>query len=263
MDVYAIATQKPITCRPNDKLGEAIVVMANRKFRRLPVVVEEQLIGIITANDILKALKKRGAECVNDPIEKFMVEDPIAVHKDTSLGEATRIMFEHGFGGLPIVSDQYFTLAGIITERDLVKEFAESIIDANLADFVAEPITANYDKSTLMTVIGKMIKHKTSRILLTDSKGNLKGIISSSDVLKYVADKYLRSKLDDESLNIPVSELASTDLITVEISASLKEVAEVLSKNKLGGVPVLDNGKLVGIFSERDLLQIIGTYGLF
>lgn len=265
MDVFAIATQKPITCKPTEKLGNAVVTMANKKFRRLPVVVEEQLVGILTANDVLKALREFGMGCLNKEVEQFMVIDPIAVTKDTGLGAATQVMFEHGFGGLPIISDQEtFTLVGIITERDLVKEFVHKIVDANLADFVAEPVTVNYSRSKLTKVIEEMTNEKTSRIILTGAKNSLKGIISSSDILKYVADKFVREQMEDEILNIPAKDLAATKLITANINWSVKQVADLLTKYNFGGVPVVDDdGNLVGIFSERDLLQIIGQYGLF
>ncbi len=264
MDVFAIATQKPVTCKPNEILGNAVLIMAEKKFRRLPVVIDEQLVGIITANDTLKALEDEGMQALTKEVSDFMVHDPIAVNRTTSLGEATQIMFEHEFGGLPIVDDD-FILVGIITERDLVKEFVESIIDANLSDFVAQPVTASFTKSKIKTVIKRMTKNKTSRVLLTSSsKSKLKGIISSSDILSYVADKYIREHIDDQELELPAKEIAATNLITVNINSSVKEVADVLSKHNFGGVPVVDdNGDLVGIFSERDLLHIIGMYGLF
>ncbi len=265
MDVFAIATQKPITSKPTDLLGDAVVTMASKKFRRLPVVFDEQLVGILTANDVLNALKSEGLNCLKNPVEQYMVLDPIAVTKETPLGDATKLMFEHGFGGLPIVSDfDTFILVGIITERDLVKEFVHKIVDANLADFVAEPITVNFSRSKLKKVIERMTQDKTSRVLLTGAKNSLKGIISSSDILKFVADKYIREQIEDDILSIPAKELAATKLITANINWSLKEVADLLTKYNFGGVPVVDdNGDLQGIFSERDLLQIIGLYGLF
>ncbi|RMG36017.1 MAG: CBS domain-containing protein [Methanobacteriota archaeon] len=265
MDVFAIATQKPITCKPTEILGNAVVTMSSKKFRRLPVVVDEQLVGILTANDVLNALKNEGLECLKNPVKQYMVLDPIAVTKETPLGEATTIMFEHGFGGLPIVSDyETYILVGIITERDLVKEFVHKIVDANLSDFVAEPITVNFSRSKLRKVIEKMTEERTSRVILTGSKNSLKGIISSSDILKLVADKYIREQLEEDILNLPAKELAATKLVTANINWSVKEVADLLTKYNFGGVPVVDdNGNLVGIFSERDLLQIIGLYGLF
>ena len=51
-----------------------------------------------------------------------------------------------------------------------------------------------------------------------------------------------------------VSDVMKRDVITVPRSASLKEAASILVKRGISGVPVVDNGKVVGVFSERDLL---------
>ena len=51
-----------------------------------------------------------------------------------------------------------------------------------------------------------------------------------------------------------VSDVMTRDVITVPRSASLKEAASVLVQRGISGVPVVDDGKVVGVFSERDLL---------
>jgi CBS domain-containing protein len=51
-----------------------------------------------------------------------------------------------------------------------------------------------------------------------------------------------------------VSDVMTRDVITVPRSASLKEAASVLVQRDISGVPVVDGGKVVGVFSERDLL---------
>ena len=51
-----------------------------------------------------------------------------------------------------------------------------------------------------------------------------------------------------------VTDVMTRDVITVPRSASLKEAASVLVQRGISGVPVVDDGKVVGVFSERDLL---------
>ncbi len=51
-----------------------------------------------------------------------------------------------------------------------------------------------------------------------------------------------------------VREIMTKDVITVTPDMTVKEVAKVLADNKISGVPVLDDGKLVGIVSEGDLI---------
>jgi len=51
-----------------------------------------------------------------------------------------------------------------------------------------------------------------------------------------------------------VSDVMTRNVITVPRSASLKEAASVLVEHGISGVPVVDDGRVVGVFSERDLL---------
>ncbi len=265
VDVFAIATQRPVTCKPTETLGHAVNLMVERKFRRIPITMEEQLIGIITASDVLKLLDQEGIKTFNKKLGDVMTSNPFFVSQDTELGEATRIMAERGFGGLPIVSDEFGTLSGIITERDLVKEFAESLVDASLHEFIAEPITLPYSTVKIGNVVETLYKKNTSRIILTNKKSQIKGIISSTDILRLYSDKFLRGVEDDKSIrSIKASEIASTKVISVNENSSVKEIADLLMKHNLGGVPVVsDTGELMGMFTERDILRIVGTYMLF
>lgn len=55
-----------------------------------------------------------------------------------------------------------------------------------------------------------------------------------------------------------VREVMSTELVTVEPSASVMEAARVMSLAGVGSVLVLEGGALVGIFTERDILRALG-----
>ena len=55
-----------------------------------------------------------------------------------------------------------------------------------------------------------------------------------------------------------VREIMSTTLITVDPTANLTETARVMFGGRAGSVLVLDDGSLVGIFTERDILRALG-----
>lgn len=54
-----------------------------------------------------------------------------------------------------------------------------------------------------------------------------------------------------------VREIMSTQLITVDPSANLKETARTMAAGRAGSVLVLQDGSLVGIFTERDILRAL------
>jgi CBS domain-containing protein len=51
------------------------------------------------------------------------------------------------------------------------------------------------------------------------------------------------------------------EIFTCEASATVEEAARILSERRIGALPVLDNGRLAGIFSERDLLYCVAREG--
>jgi len=54
------------------------------------------------------------------------------------------------------------------------------------------------------------------------------------------------------------SDIMSTELITISHSATVVQVARILARNKISGMPVVDEGKVVGVVSEADILTAAG-----
>lgn len=55
---------------------------------------------------------------------------------------------------------------------------------------------------------------------------------------------------------VKVKEIMTQDVITVTLEASVEEAARLIHDHKIGGLPVVDEGRLVGIITEVDLLEV-------
>lgn len=126
--VRAWMTPNPITISPTTTLPQAQQLMMEKNVRRLPVVWQGQLVGILTFGDIREArpsdantLSVYELNLVLDHllVKAIMTPDPLYVHPDASIGEAAQILLENKFGGLPVVEDG--KLVGIITETDFCR----------------------------------------------------------------------------------------------------------------------------------------------
>jgi CBS domain-containing protein len=118
----------PIVISPATTLGEAQHLMEARRVRRLPVVQDGRLVGIVTWGDLrgawpstattLSAYEWR-ALLERATVSECMTHDPITIDPQSGLHEAARIMVARKIGGLPVVVGGQ--VVGIITESDLLR----------------------------------------------------------------------------------------------------------------------------------------------
>jgi CBS domain-containing protein len=102
---------------------------------------------------------------------------------------------------------------------------------------------------TLAEAARKMWQQQTGSLLVIDGE-DLVGILTERDILKAVATGM---PLDDTR----ISQVMSKDLVTVGPGTSLREAARVMAERWIRHLPVLDNGKLVGVISQRDLSGVL------
>ena len=90
--------------------------------------------------------------------------------------------------------------------------------------------------------------------LVVTAEDKLAGILTERDVLKQVSN-------DAGSLNKPVRDVMSTEIITIESKAHIDDAAKIMSKHKIKKLPVLDDGKLSGIITSTDLISNSADFG--
>ncbi|XRO77611.1 CBS domain-containing protein [Methanocaldococcus sp. 10A] len=127
-------TRKVIIATPGERLKDVARTMVRNGFRRLPVVSEERLVGIITSTDFIKLLGSDWAfnhmqtgnvrEITNVRMEEIMKRDVITAKEGDKLKEVAEIMVNNDIGALPVVDDD-LKVRGIITEKDVLKYFAK------------------------------------------------------------------------------------------------------------------------------------------
>jgi len=100
---------------------------------------------------------------------------------------------------------------------------------------------------------------KVRRLPVLNDKGELVGIVSEKDLL-YASPSPVTSlsiyELHYLVSKITVGEVMTRDVITVSEYTPLEEAARIMADNKIGGLPVVRDGKLVGIITESDLFKI-------
>jgi acetoin utilization protein AcuB len=96
------------------------------------------------------------------------------------------------------------------------------------------------------------------RLPVVDEHGKLVGIVSELDLLKVSpspATSLSVYEIPYLMARIKMKDVMTKDVVTVTEDTPLEEAARVMADNKIGGVPVMRDGKLVGIITETDLFK--------
>jgi CBS domain-containing protein len=127
-------TSNVITTRRNTSISSAHQIMRENNIRRLPVVEDGKLIGIITIGDVREASPSDATTLsiwelnylwAQLTVEKIMTRNIMSVKLDTPIIDAAEMMLEHKVSGLPVVDDGG-VLMGIITESDIFRMLVRS-----------------------------------------------------------------------------------------------------------------------------------------
>lgn len=128
--VYEYMSKGVETASYEMKIGEAASLMLSRGFRRLPIIEDGKLVGLITASDIMyylgkgKAFEKLFTGNIHEAFDESVAtivstKEVISIGPDKNIGEAAKMMLEKHIGSMPVMDKG--VLVGIITERDFLR----------------------------------------------------------------------------------------------------------------------------------------------
>lgn len=121
-----------------------------------------------------------------------------------------------------------------------------------------QPVTILSD-TPISEALRVMRQSQVRRLPVLDKEGKLVGIVSEKDLL-YASPSPATSLSIYEMhyllSNLMVTEVMTDKLITVTPDTPLEEAARVMADNKIGGLPVVEGDKLVGIITETDIFKV-------
>ncbi|MDH5460672.1 MAG: CBS domain-containing protein [Candidatus Bathyarchaeota archaeon] len=127
--VADLMSKEVVTAKPETSISETERTMINNGFRRLPLVSNQKLVGIVTVMDILRFFAsgevfKHLQSGTTDQVLQMSVlgiatKDVSTIEPEADVGEAAKLMLEKKMGSLPVIKNE--KLVGIITERDFFK----------------------------------------------------------------------------------------------------------------------------------------------
>ncbi|MCD6502756.1 MAG: CBS domain-containing protein [Euryarchaeota archaeon] len=176
-------------------------------------------------------------------VKDVMTENPIYVEVPGSRDDVIKVMLKYQYSGYPVVDRHTKKLVGIVTRKDLLNKPNEDQIALLMTP---NPIVA-VPKESIKSAAKKMLRYNIHRLPVVDSSGNLIGIVTDRDLIRYIVMK----KVED-----PVIDYMKGLCIPVYLETPANVLMEIIRVSKIYAFPVVDdNANLVGIITDRDLLS--------
>jgi len=250
-----LMTGEPLTCSPSDTVSDVLPLIAE-KFRRLPVVDSGgALKGIVASTDILKVLvgwgrfRRTGADKrASVKVRDAMSPHVICIDRNADIRAVLQAFKEHGRGAYPVTHRK--RLAGILTEHDIVSLILGETGVRVHGIMVRKPIVAQEAYS--ISALAKMFAMGGFRRLPVIGNGKLAGIVTARDVLGYVSANGLLGSV--ERIRVPVGDIMKRDMFAAAPNEDVFAAVRVMVSERVGGLPVLEGGRLAGIVTERDVV---------
>lgn len=131
-------------------------------------------------------------------VSQFMTKKLITVAENESIEQALMIMKNHQFRHLPVVRQNSAEIIGIVSDRDLYKGL--SINENVISTVMSQPVIKFDISASIPQIIDSMVENKNSAFLLT-KEGDVKGIITSEDLLMILAHILKNEKKKDSFID--------------------------------------------------------------
>jgi CBS domain-containing protein len=128
---------------------------------------------------------------------------------------------------------------------------------SEVQDWMTENPATVSPTATLAEAYDLMLEREVRRLPVVDH--DLVGIITMGDILRHLpvtseeGDTETRLLLTEKQ----VCDVAAYDPVTINPSATIQEAAERMLEYQVGGLPVVRNGKLIGIITESDIFRLV------
>jgi len=213
-----LMASKPITIGPDEDIHKAARLLVSHKIRRLPVVEDNTLIGLLSVADLIHAIAQMK---IKEEIKETYTSTTFALWEETPLPLVGRIMEISGVDAIPILNADS-VLQGIISERDLIR--SSSIEDSvGVSDFSNGTDDDEWTWESIRD--NHTISFGISRVQLP---------------------------------NRPVKLAMVKNVVAVPKNAEVSECALKMRRSRVDQLPVVNGDKrLVAMLYDRDLISVL------
>lgn len=270
-DIMVVAEGNIISTHPANSIKNVAELMLEHDFRRIPVTDagSGRLEGVAKSIDIIdflgggekyniieKDFDRNFLAAINCPISKIMSQ-AVYLNRKSSIDDAVKVMLEKGTSLIPIVDDdEHLKVIAILSERDVLPTTEE--FGVKVSEVMKKEVVSASPGMMLSDVAKIMVRNKLRRLPVI-SEEEIIGIVTQFDLLRVLTKGEFKGVFAEETLSVRVSDIMEKEVISVRPEQDLAEIVAMVKETGLGGFPVMEDGKPLGIVTTMDVIRHIYT----
>lgn len=131
-----------------------------------------------------------------------------------------------------------------------VTVFNDAKTGVQVKDIMSSPVKTVLEHDSVEQAAKKMIANDLGSIIVTDAQGNPIGIITERDIVNRVVAENLVPR------NVKAEAVMSRPVRITTPEVDIKEVAELMRDHNIRRLAIMDEGKMIGIVSSKDIVEI-------
>jgi CBS domain-containing protein len=277
MSVIAYCHRRACTVSPEDTLRDAAQRMEKESEGLLVVLAGERPVGVLTDRDVALYGATEGRDARRVRVADAMSRPVVSVRGEAPLEEAVSHMSRSRLRRLPVV-DRKARLAGVLASDDLVRLLAAEI--GGLAQVLAvqlpagaappagqtprrgawprraehyhRPVVSAAAETPVARLAEEMDAQVVGSVVVLGPEERAAGIVTDRDIaLRVIAP-------GRDPATTPASSIMSAPLVAAEPDQPIEEILAKMSGAGVRRIPILREGRAVGIVSFDDLLVLFG-----
>jgi CBS domain-containing protein len=246
---------KPTTIAKSAKITEALDKMLDLGIDPLIAVNNNTVVGTVSRQAIAEKLGSRqnsGVAPAAIHVASVVKEDFTVVYPDANVNVLIPLLQRYK---LVVVYDSDHKLIGQVSAGDLLKKYQPN----DGISSAIEKVVTIASEERVVHLRRRMLDDRITRFVVTEHE-KYTGIVTETDVA--IAMRKFREAVDDNHQdhrirNMLVKDIMSTPLISVERTATSSDVIKTMLKKGFSAIPVMDQGKLVGIVTRHSLVNAL------
>jgi acetoin utilization protein AcuB len=129
-------------------------------------------------------------------------------------------------------------------------------------EYMSQPVISADPTTPITEALKTMRERGIRRLPVVDATGRLRGIVSDRDLLHAAPSQATSLSIWEITYllgRITVEKVMSKEVLTVGPDTPVERAAQIMVDHKIGGLPVLDGGNLVGVITETDIFRLFTT----